>query len=335
MFYLSNNTIYYYEQKSDIQQALITEPIIQRFWLADDNTLEYITSDDETIIVFSLGTKTTAEKANSISELNLDEVTTTGTGKRGITIESLKTKFPHGKYWNHVGGNNNPDGYTSSPCTCHGSGCSYYGDCDCNSFSNAIQCFGYALKVAYDYYDSNPRYWSAVYNLDSLKAGDYIRYKRDSDHPSGRHSIWVTAVNGDTITYTDCNSTGRCQIRWEGTISKSTVLSSLAYVWSAPTPSSVDNVSASTDSKMYSVGDTVTFSFNALGANSVHLYIYHDGEKFFEGQFSPDATYQRTLPFTGHFSYYVVGHYSSGDVESDWDDFDVVEAPTVSSDARN
>ena len=43
-------------------------------------------------------------------------------------------------------------------------------------------------------------------SLDQLKAGDAIRYKNNG------HSIWVTAVNGDTITYADCNSDRQCKI---------------------------------------------------------------------------------------------------------------------------
>ena len=41
-------------------------------------------------------------------------------------LKSLAQKFPHGKYWNHIGSpDNNPDGYTSTPCTRHGSICDF------------------------------------------------------------------------------------------------------------------------------------------------------------------------------------------------------------------
>ena len=35
------------------------------------------------------------------------------------TLNALVKKFPHGKYWNHVGKSNQPDGVTSTPCATH------------------------------------------------------------------------------------------------------------------------------------------------------------------------------------------------------------------------
>lgn len=63
-------------------------------------------------------------------------------------ISSLKSRYPSGKYWNHAKGTaNNPDSYTSTPCTHHDSEkkyCSskgYNGWCGCNSFNGtSIQC---------------------------------------------------------------------------------------------------------------------------------------------------------------------------------------------------
>lgn len=148
----------------------------------------------------------------------------------GMTIAQLKAKFPHGKYWNHTG-SNNADGYTSSPCTHHGNcskgGTDYSGWCGCNSFNNSIQCAGFAYKLGYDAYGSNPRNWTQLSNMNSLKAGDIIRYKND------HHSIFVTGVNGNTITYADCNSDGHCKIMWDKTISKSDIYG-FNYVKSAP-----------------------------------------------------------------------------------------------------
>ena len=156
-----------------------------------------------------------------------------------MSLTQLKAKFPHGKYWNHAGSSvNNPDGYTNTPCTHHGN-CSkndtdYSGWCGCNSFGSAIQCMGFANKLAYDAYGSLPSSWPTT-NLDNLKAGDVIRYKSDT------HSIFVTAVNGNTITYGDCNSYGDCGIRWDKTITKGTVAASLTEVYSAPSVLSVDS----------------------------------------------------------------------------------------------
>ncbi len=153
-----------------------------------------------------------------------------------LSLSELQAKFPDGKYWNHSSGgrsNNNPNGWTDTPCSCHGrSACvsDKYGDCRCNYFDGGVQCFGFAYKLAYDAYGSYASGWSSG-NMSSLKAGDVIRYKNDG------HSIWVTAVNGDTITYADCNSDtygNTCIIRWNKTISKSTVSKTLSWIKSAP-----------------------------------------------------------------------------------------------------
>ena len=73
-----------------------------------------------------------------------------------LTVDELMEKFPNGKYWNHGSGANNPDGWTDKPCT-HHSACSWYGTCCCNSFENAIQCWGFVLKLAYDAYGVSAR----------------------------------------------------------------------------------------------------------------------------------------------------------------------------------
>ena len=145
-----------------------------------------------------------------------------------VTLAQLQSKYPHGKYWN--GGNANS--YTSSPCNHHGS-CSYNGSCGCNSFKgHAIQCMGFAYQLAYLVYGGDPYVdWTANRNssaLNSLKPGDVVRYKNDG------HSIFVTGVSGDTVTYADCNSDGHCKIRWNQTISKSTLKSTFTYVDPAP-----------------------------------------------------------------------------------------------------
>ena len=148
-----------------------------------------------------------------LSAIPLSAVSVSAAG--GMSIAELQAKFPHGKYWNHVGNPgssnsvNNQNGYTSSPCPKHGTvGTSSQ---TCNGFQPggsqlSWQCMGYAEKLGYDATGYNPRNnangWTTITSssaLDSLKAGDIVRYK------NGNHSIYVTAVNGDTVTYTDCN----------------------------------------------------------------------------------------------------------------------------------
>ena len=124
----------------------------------------------------------------------------------------LMAKFPHKAYWNHVGSPvNNPDGVTDTPCPSH-VGCSWQeGGCTCNSFLQAIQCKGFAFKAAYDLVGSNPREWEQRDTLDAdkLRVGDIIRYR------SNRHSLCVTGVNGNRISFVDANWYPMCQIRWD------------------------------------------------------------------------------------------------------------------------
>ena len=77
-----------------------------------------------------------------------------------MSLKSSKDKLPQDSYWN--GGN--VDGYAWSPCASH-SNCDYYGGCSCNSFGNAIQCFGFALKLGDDAFGTNPRNWPRANKL--------------------------------------------------------------------------------------------------------------------------------------------------------------------------
>lgn len=124
----------------------------------------------------------------------------------------LMAKFPHKAYWNHVGSPiNNPDGVTDTPCPSH-VGCSWKeGGCTCNSFLQAIQCMGFAFKAGYDIVGSNPREWEQRDTLDAdkLRVGDIIRYRHN------RHSLCVTGVNGNRISFVDANWYPMCQIRWD------------------------------------------------------------------------------------------------------------------------
>lgn len=154
-------------------------------------------------------------------------------------ISQLQQKFPSGTYWNHIpGSQNNPDGYTNNPCTHHGN-CSkkgYNGWCGCNSFNDqSIQCFGFAEKLGYDVFGTNPRTsWTTTYTISNVQAGDIIRYKNNG------HSIFVTKVSGNTITFADCNSDGHCKIRWNATINKSN-LTGFNYIKHANNYSNIIN----------------------------------------------------------------------------------------------
>lgn len=127
------------------------------------------------------------------------------------TLVSLVKKFPQGKYWNHMGSDENaPDKVTNTPCKTH-KGCTWQeGGCSCNSFDKAIQCMGYAYKIAYEITGVSARKFekSTTLKTSALRVGDVIRFDNDG------HSICVTGVDGDEISFTDCNWDYKCGIRW-------------------------------------------------------------------------------------------------------------------------
>lgn len=170
----------------------------------------------------------------------------TVTVRAAVTLSSLQNKYPSGKYWN--GGN--ADSYTSIPCSHHTGSCPYNGSCGCNTFKNhCIQCMGFAYKLASLIYGGDPYTdWKDISrnasSVDSLKAGDIVCYK------NGGHYIFVCAVNGDIVTYADCNSSGTCNIRWGQTITKSQIKATFSSVDRAP--SAWSNGSSGTHTCAYS-----------------------------------------------------------------------------------
>lgn len=159
---------------------------------------------------------------------------------KGLTMEEMMEKFPHGKYWN--GGDFYGDTWTETPCNHHGSCNVYDGSCGCNSFMGmSIQCMGFAEKLGYDATTYNPRVnangwykYTSVSALDNLKPGDIVRIDSASGYG---HSIYVTGVDGDTVTYADCNAINRsCNIRWGVTTTKSNLRGKFQWVQSAPFP---------------------------------------------------------------------------------------------------
>lgn len=152
----------------------------------------------------------------------------------GMTIAQLQEKFPHGKYWNHMGSSgNNPEGYTSTPCN-H----SKYDTTYCNAyirtdgFRQSSQCMGFAQELGYLYTGIDPIIGSgwkfieysknstAYYNaIDNIKVGDIVRYPEPLSS-AGDHTVFVAGVNGDTISLAEANWYGPCRINWGRTITK-------------------------------------------------------------------------------------------------------------------
>lgn len=173
------------------------------------------------------------------------------------TIEDLKNKFPNGAYWNHVvqsghgysnyqdyGSCNNPDGYTWSPCDTHNGNVGVGGH-DCNSFQNAMQCCGFAKKLAYDLYGSTHTSWGTT-TLANAKIGDVVHYKGAGADATFGHWVMIIGKNGNTLTFGECNVGSNCKIIWGRSLDMSRASSYTIYSapWEA-TLSSIPSASVS------------------------------------------------------------------------------------------
>ena len=163
----------------------------------------------------------------------------------GSSFEQLKAKYPSGSIWT--------GSYKNKAWECHGFAC----------------ILGDALT------GKDPYTWNKVYNLDSLKAGDIIRCKRP-------HSIIVTSVSGNTITYADCNWVGKNKVKWDQTILRSQITSKFgksSYVMSAPVMAYDNNNDINVKPSITNVGidsidsSHITFHFTANNAALAKILI--------------------------------------------------------------
>lgn len=199
-------------------------------------------ADDGDDVLFEDGYAQSSDYDESVDEAyNLEEASRYDTEEPGDgiamlaathTMDQLRQMFPAGKYWNHAGmSGNNAEGWTNTPCNhkVTTSTCNHYVRPNGQSWSS--QCMGYAQELAYLYYGSDPinqplRTDKDV--VDILMPGDVVRYLNN------QHSIFITAVNGEDITFSDCNYGNQCIIRWDVHITKSKLKETFTNVRLAP-----------------------------------------------------------------------------------------------------
>ena len=221
-------------------------------------------------------------------------------------LKSEKTKYPAGKYWNHVGTDkDNSEGYTDKPCSLHGvSGVDHVygtGGCTCNHFADpgikgtatypavwhysASQCMGFANKLGYDMFGSTM--WSRITSASdsnyksNIKVGDILRI-------NGHSTFVISRSNDNKVTVAECNYTSKdngCLISWGREIDLSKV-SGFEYYEHAQNYSSVMNGSAtpapsSAEETTEAVSDDYTgWKQSADGVN----YHYYKNGKLLTGQ---------------------------------------------------
>ena len=88
-----------------------------------------------------------------------------------------------------------------------------------NNSKAYYECYGFALKLASEYFGTKSfiRLQGVNFNESTYKPrlGDVLRVGKNG---AGFHSIFVTAINGNKITYVDCNINGDNKIKWNQTI---------------------------------------------------------------------------------------------------------------------
>ena len=93
-------------------------------------------------------------------------------------------------------------------------------------FDGGHQCFGFARLIGYEVFGSKPSSWAKAYNIYDVKAGDLIQYGNTSGQG---HTVFVTKVEGNTITFVDCNGNGNYSggkkvrsngVKWDNTVGK-------------------------------------------------------------------------------------------------------------------
>lgn len=117
------------------------------------------------------------------------------TNVKASTLGELQAKYPTGSIW--TGG----------------------GECD-----------GFAHKMYEEFYGiSASLYGVTSTNIYDIQPGDLVRYK----YPGGKHSVWVTGRNGDTVTVGEANYDEKNGIRW-GQVKYISEFSSIEYIAKAP-----------------------------------------------------------------------------------------------------
>lgn len=154
-----------------------------------------------------------------------------------LKLQNLQNKFPDGKYWDHLNEGSSTtmsekyqNTVTDYPCSHNTYNVNGY---DCNHFDGGGQCDGFARKFFYEYFGvkaSKRPCEKDKKSLNNLKPGDIVRY-----HPGkSDHSIWITGISGETVTYADANISGPCRISWNKTTTLSDIRKSFIKIIESP-----------------------------------------------------------------------------------------------------
>ncbi|EWM52270.1 leucine-rich repeat protein [Ruminococcus flavefaciens] len=151
-------------------------------------------------------------------------------------INAEKAKFPNGAYWNHKG-KSSYDENTYSYTPCNHTPEKVKGACQCSKTytpparlsdwsltdSGTVgQCYGFASKLAQDIWGTTQFIHGTINSNYEPKVGDNVRLsfsvKTSAGSKAQPHSIFITGISGENITFADCNGDLEdCKIKWDQT----------------------------------------------------------------------------------------------------------------------
>ena len=188
-----------------------------------------------------------------------------------------------------------------------------------DSFDGGTQCFGFARLVAYNVFGSHVRDWEVSYSIDGVKAGDVLQYGNTSG--SG-HTVFVTSVTGDTITFVDCNGNGNysggtkvrtCGIKWDNTINKWGNMYGRGFSYRHVSPAiepnePVKNAWLNINRSEIVTGESIVFSFGAENGNGLYtIGIDKGGVRIYTTDTWND-TFSYTFNESGDYSAYITAY---------------------------
>lgn len=178
---------------------------------------------------------------------------TVPSGSFSTKVAYLKNVFPEGWYWNEwtssqlgsatqktITINGHTTTISTKPCTKHTSvqtSCNEYW-----GYYKGSQCCGWARMIFNLIWDVEPEADAYVlYYIPETDDASCLDYLTPGDIVwTGSHYMFVIAVNGDTLTVSDCNASYTCGIQWARNITKANIHSKMksngkGRIWS-PVP---------------------------------------------------------------------------------------------------
>ena len=192
-------------------------------------------------------------------------------------------------------------------------------------FDNGSECWGFANMLGYKVFGTKPSTWKKVYSINNVKKGDLIQY--GSTNGSG-HTVFVTSVSGDTITFVDCNGNGNYSgankvrhngVLWGNTIKKGNKMYGrivFNYICVSPgfdNPNPVTTTpSIWKNSDSYTVGNSATLTWNSVdNATGYWFSVWYKGEQIVTTQVSGSSEYTLNNLGEGEYTAYITAYNDS------------------------